>query len=262
MMKMNVIDADGSTVVVDLPDDRASPVIMAASTRRGLEHFLAPIIPKPGEIVIVCGFKPNHKLSFARFEQVFCAVDEILIPAESAWGHGTITCEGPFAEAPKEMFERTEHNAHANGSTSFQMALGRIADPLPWLDWGSAFAQRHRLRLLVVGHPDLICPDAYRARAIKFTSDHLIRLADHRTFAYRAIKAKSTFEGGQHDGALRIAREKIRDAFFELDARTMEPWLRELPADRAAETRAAMRLAWDFMHGPMGSRDDDGGVQS
>jgi hypothetical protein len=256
-MKMDIMDPDGSTVRVDLPDDRAAPVIMSKSTRRGLERFLAPIIPKPGEIVIVCGFKPNHKLSFARFEQIFCAVDDILIPAESAWGHGTVSCEGPFAEAPKEMFERTEHNAHVNGSTSFQMALGRIADPLPWLDWGAAFAQRHNLRLLVVGHPDVVCPDAYRARAIKYTHDHIVRLADNRTFAYRAIKARSVRESepGRYKEVIGIARERIRDAFFTLDARTMEPWLRDLPPDRAAETRAAMREMWEFMHAPTDEGD-------
>jgi hypothetical protein len=259
-MKMDIIDADGSTVVVDLPDDRAAPVIMSESTRRGLERFLAPIIPEPGEIAIVCGFSPDRQLSYARFEQIFGAVDEVLIPAESAWAHGSISCEGPFAEAPKEIFERAEYNAHDSNSTSFQMGLGRIADPLRWLEWGAAFAQRHSLRLLVVGHPDLVCPAAYQARAIKFTSDHLIRLADDRTFAYRAIKAKSTREAapGRYDQVVGIARERIRDAYFTLDARPMEPLLRDLPPERAAETRAAMRAMWEFIHAPA----DDGDTSS
>lgn len=261
-MKMDIIDADGSTVVVDLPDDRAAPILMAESTRRGLERFLAPVIPKPGEIAIVCGFRPDRQLSYARFEQIFCAVDEVLIPAETAWGHGTITCEGPFSEAPKEIFERSERNVRDANSNSFQMGLGQRADPLPWLDWGAAFAQRHNLRLLVVGHPDVICPDAYRSRAVKYTNNHIVRLADGRTFAYRAIKAKSTREGapGRYNEIIGIAREKITDAYFALDARTMEPWLRNLPPERAAKARAAMRTAWDFVHGPMGERDDDGGL--
>jgi hypothetical protein len=142
------------------------------------------------------------------------------------------------------QLERAEHNVVDVSSNSYSLAVSKPCDLVAWLEWGASFAQRHNLRLQVFIAPGMVVPKAFRDRAVVLERAHLRRLCDDRTLAYRALKI------AVHPADTEVLQQgysAMRDACFDLEARSMEPTLRDLAPEQASRLRAAMRAAWDLL---------------
>jgi hypothetical protein len=131
-------------------------------------------------------------------------------------------------------------------SNSFLLLVGPNASSEKWMAWGTEFARRHRLRLIVfLSARRIDLTSKFLHRTLVVHSRRFERLIDRATLAFRALDKIRVVP---HESAPLIEadnRQKHRDAHFALDMRVIEPLLKNMPNDLADELRQHLRHVWE-----------------
>jgi hypothetical protein len=146
------------------------------------------------------------------------------------------------ATVPPIMIEQMQHNVAAVKSTSMGLVAHPATDVLAWYDWACAFAREHGLRVTIVT-PDR-APKRSADRTLLLGRERMFRLYDGRSLAYRALKL-SVDCSHINEADRELSRKLMADAHFDLEARTMEPFLQMMSPADAVKTRKLMRAIWD-----------------
>jgi hypothetical protein len=154
----------GASMMTKIADTPFMPTFnIDAGARQRLEQFLALLVPVPGQITIVEVRNPPLPLLHL--------VEEILIPAASAWGWFTVAVHAGGLDSGR--LAAIGANIKKVGSNSGLIGIAPGGDAEPWLRLATELARRYGLRLTVISGAPV--PRAFRHRAIEINRSYIKR---------------------------------------------------------------------------------------
>jgi hypothetical protein len=238
---VDLCNADGDMVTIKVPKVSLVKPTIPDQVKIRLESFLAPIIPKPGDIAVVGNLGCSLKsFDAAQRETLLATLDEILIPEATTWAHNSLTL--PIKTLPcenREMVDRIERLAIAAKSNSYLVTIETNVPIYEWLSWLQGFAQRCQVRATIYAADKI--PATFHHRAVALAERGLRRLSDGAVLPFNDLSRIGAAFSKEQVEARQRQEARIADARFELQLKAVERALGPVPWG----VREELRKIWD-----------------